>query len=202
MKDLLTKQQEYVHDLISQHKSDLEELVTQSTTNPTTFRNKGIEKQYSFNGKVLRLVKKVKKGLKKRKDVTNLVKEVIDLLDTHAEDLLVADSSRHGWLTVHQLRGRQTLSSDLLQKVDRIDSRLDRTRKDGFKGSSGYNKKMDGKDRVQTYRKKQGPEEFLQSLVGRKREGTCSHCSEIGHFYRECPDFWKEVQESRKKSTP
>jgi len=92
-----------VHELISQHKSDLEELVTQSTTNPTTFRKKGIEKQYSFNDKVLRLDKKVKKGLKKRKDVTNLVKEVIDLFDTHKEDLVVAYSSRHSWLTVHQL---------------------------------------------------------------------------------------------------
>ena len=34
----------------------------------------------------------------------NLVKEVIDLLDTHAEDLLVTNSSRNGRLTVYQLQ--------------------------------------------------------------------------------------------------
>lgn len=82
----------------------------------------------------------------------NLVKGVIDLLDTHAEDLLVANSSRHGRLTVHQLQGRHNLFSDLLQKFDRIDSRMDRTIKDGFKGSGGYCKKMEGKDPVQAYR--------------------------------------------------
>ena len=67
---------------------------------------------------------------------------------------------------------------------------MDRTMKDVYKGSSRYSIKMDGKDQVQTYRKKQGTEKFLQFLVGRKRGvGTGSHCSEIGHFYRECPDF-------------
>ena len=46
---------------------------------------------------------------------------------------------------------------------------MDRTMKDVYKGSSRYSIKMDGKDQVQTYRKKQGTEKFLQFLVGRKR---------------------------------
>ena len=55
----------------------------------------------------------VKKDYKKKKHVSHQLKEVISQLENHSEDLLVADSSRHGWLTVHQLRGKQTLPTDI-----------------------------------------------------------------------------------------
>ena len=201
IRDLLNEQQEYLHELIVQHKEEVEEIVCAKVRN---FRNKGIEKQFTFNEKVLSDLKKIKKLYKKKRHIGDKLKEIVKLLEDHAEELLVADSSRHGWLTVHQLRGNQNLSSELLKKVDKIDNRLDKQKpqNDRTRRGSGYPSKVDQKDGSFTYRKKKGPGELLQELVTRKREGTCSHCSEIGHFYRECPEFWKEVSEARKKSAP
>ncbi len=41
------------------------------------------------------------------------------------------------------------------------------------------------------------PEEALFSAAKQLRPGRCSHCQKGLNFYRECPDFWKKVQESR-----
>jgi hypothetical protein len=43
------------------------------------------------------------------------------------------------------------------------------------------------------------PEELLYNASRQIRAGTCSHCKKENHFYRECPDFWTKVQESRGK---
>ena len=121
---------------------------------------------------------------------------MIEDCEDHSEDLVVADTSRHGWLTVHQLRGREQLSSSVQRKVEKIDSRLDKLKlsrhdeKGRFSSGRKNPQQVEFQDRVQTYRRKQGPEEVLKSFANRRREGTCTHCNEPGHFFRECPGLW------------
>ena len=203
---MLQDQQEYIHDLINSHKEEVGELVSPRSQ---TFRNKGIEKQFLYNMKVSTKLKKVKSLLKKQKlnRALESVRDLLKLVEDHNDDLLIAENSRHGWLTVHQLRGGSSLSSDLQKKVEKIDSRLDKSRQQQRGDVQRYRPgkgrqdsfRMEGKD-VQTFRRKQGPEEALLSFSKTNRQGSCTHCSESGHFYRECPDFWKSVNESRKKN--
>ena len=202
LEQMLNEQQEYIKDLISNHKEEVDELLASKTK---SFRSKGLEKQFEFNNKVTTRLSKIKKLLRKKKisRATDAVKELLEICEDHADDLLVADSSRHGWLTVHQLRGG-TLSSDLWKKVEKIDNRLDKARpKDGKnrpQASGGNSNRMENQN-VQTWRRKQGPEEAMQSYSKVQRQGTCTHCSAQGHFYRECPDFWRDVNASRKKAS-
>ena len=204
LEQLLNQQQEYIQDLITTHKEEVGELVSSKTQ---SFRSKGIEKQFNYNAKVSTRLSKIKRLLKKKKTSKALdaVRDLVSIVKEHSDDLLVADSSRHGWLTVHQLRGGGALSSDLLKKVEKIDSRLDKSkpRQNGQTDRPRKGQYFAGgmeSQTVQTWRKKQGPEEALLAFSKTRRQGICTHCTQAGHFYRECPDFWKSVNESRKKT--
>ena len=122
---LLERQQEFVHDLVADYKEEIQELLD---TNSRNFRSKALEKQYTHNQKVLVKSKKILKLLRKDKvrKAKDLVKDLIGVLEDHSEDLIVADTSRHGWLTVHQLRGGDKLSSNLQRKIERSSSISDR----------------------------------------------------------------------------
>ena len=206
LSQLLNKQQEYVYDLINQHKEKIDDLLVEKNRN---FRSKGLEKQYIFNKKIITKAKKLKKNLKKEKvsRALSCVRDLIELCEEHADDLMIADSSRHGWLTVHQLRGPERLPGDLQKKVEKIDSRLDKVKNGGqenrrYNGGRQNYKRVDKED-VQTYRyRRQGPEEAIQSLSKTQRNGSCTHCRTEGHYFKECPQFWTEVAESRKKAAP
>ena len=203
---LLNKQQEKVYDIISSQKEEIDELKQESNL---SFKNKAIEKQYRYNQKIIKDLKKLKKHFKKGKtsSCADIVKKLLQTCEEHKEDLLIADSSKYGWLTVHQLRGQSSLPSDLLKKVEKIDNKLDKE-----KAKPGYNGRKDQKrgktdteplerEAKQFARRKAGPEETLQQLTKSKRYGTCSHCQEEGHFFRECSKFWLEVSEQRKKNS-
>lgn len=211
---LLDKQQEQVFDIIEEHKEKLDRVIEEKGLN---FKSKAIGKQYAFNADVLQKLNKIKKLLKKEKTKKglSLLRDVIDDLEDKAEDLIIADSSRHGWLTVKELRGDKSLSSKIQDKVEKIDKRLDKLRSQrpyqpnqrsngsqqfSRRGRQTYSGQM-GRQTVQTYRQRgQGPEEALQALSLSKRSGVCNHCKEPGHLYRECPIFWRDVADSRKKA--
>ena len=207
LEGLLNKQQEHILDIIREHKEQVDELMPVTRS----FKNKGIEKQFNFNNKLLVRLKKVKKLLKKSKveKALSSVRDLLKVVEDHAEDLTVADSSRHGWLTVSLLRGESDLPTDLLKKVEKIDNRLDKTRpqRDEYRSrkSGQFAQRLErqgGSGGTQTWRQKnQGPEEALVSFSKTKRQGTCSHCTKSGHYYRECPDFWKCVNEGREKES-
>lgn len=204
LEELLNKQQEFLTDLVQTHREEVDEIVATKTQQ---FRSKGIEKQYQFNAKVSSQLGKIKKHLKKKKYTKAYegVKSAIKLVEEHSEDLLVADTSRYGWLTVHTLRGSNNLPSELTKKVEKIDARLDKVKGSTAAGQHGPRankfapRRMAGQGGVQTWRKTQGPEEAIIAYAKSTRQGTCQQCNKSGHFYRECPEFWKAVNEQRVK---
>lgn len=202
LEDLLNKQQEFLTDLVNSHREEVDELVAAKSQQ---FRSKGIEKQYLHSSKVASKLSKIKKLLKKKKydKALDSVRAALRLVEEHNEDLIVADSSRYGWLTVHTLRGHNQLPSDLSKKVEKIDSKLDKAKsatagQHGPRQSKFYPRRMEAGG-VQTWRKKQGPEEAIIAFSKSTRQGNCQQCNGAGHFYRECPEFWKAVNDQRVK---
>ena len=133
----MTCQQEYIVDLLSAHKSELEaKLQGQSRK----FASHQLEKQYqvnlSFKEKVSRIIQAVEKGDKwlALEEADALAAE----LERHEEDLIIADTSPHGWLVVAKVRAGTELPKDLRKKLSQVDKDLAARRppKDG-----GYQKK-------------------------------------------------------------
>ena len=131
-------------------------------------------------------------------------------LELHQEDIIAADLSRNGWLTVSRLRNKSSLPSSLLKQIEKEDDAIDRWKRKSSIGRNGGNssrfRTMDQgtfTNFVRTNRgakgfQKKSPEELMQEAVRQNRAGQCSHCSQEGHFYRECPSFWQKVHDSRK----
>jgi hypothetical protein len=196
--DIISRQQERIEELLDDQRHELEDRIDTKSI----FKDKRNEKQHSFNSKVLKCVKTVKSFLKSRDSVKALdeLYNAQDLLHQQNEDLIIADSSKFGWLTVAKLRGKEQLSTSIQKKIAKIETNLDRNNvKTGFKKGGGpHFKRTDFKSKVETSRPaKKGPEETLRFLKSRKRSGVCTFCSENGHFWRECPGYWSSVKEAR-----
>lgn len=199
-KDLIAEQQEYITSLISSQKKEIEDKF-QTNSN---FCNKGNRKQYEFNSQILSLLKSAKSFLKDKESdkALELMRNTIDQIEEQNQNIHIADSSKFGWLTVFKLRGTENLSSSIKKKVDKIESTLERNnaKSSNYKKPGGFGfKRKFGKPGVQTERsfEKKGPEETLQWLKTRKRHGICTHCTESGHFWRECPQYWASVNKAR-----
>ncbi len=196
---IIQAQQTKIEDLLCSQKAELEERIDSKSN----FRQKRNERQFSFNTKVLTLVKRAKSLLKDNDNRQALyeLRDTIKLLETQNEDLLIADSSKFGWLTVSKIRGKDKLSSNLQKKIMKIDSSLDKNHGENsnYKKRGNRNfKKSNSRFTVQTERsERKGPAETLQYLKTRKRSGVCTFCSAHGHFWRECPTYWEEVNKSR-----
>ena len=76
----------------------------------------------SFKEKVSRIIQAVKKGDKQ------LALEEADALaaelERHEEDLIIADTSPHGWLVVAKVRAGTELPKDLRKKLLQVDKDL------------------------------------------------------------------------------
>ena len=207
-KKILREQEKHIYDLIVDHKEEVKELVAEKQRR---FRQKPLQKQFELIETVLKDLKKIKKLIKKKKydKAQDYLESLTDLLEEKAEDIQIADSSPHGWLAVNIVRNRSSLPKDLQKKVDKVNSRLDKSRKPqqhqykrpyqhGQNRPRGF--QVDHPDGIRTNRsdQKKTPQELITILSHQKKSGTCSHCNEAGHYYRECAKFWQAVAESRK----
>ncbi len=198
---LIKAQQDFLVDLIADHKQEVESKLK---AKKRRFSSKPLEKQAEVNFEFQELVEKallaLKKGNKKRTKTT--LKKLRDRLKEHQQDLVIADTSPNGWLAVARLRNRSELPDSLRKKLERVDKEIWRSRSYGgpqkkfarFQGQGGG-----GDVRTRRPQQKLSPEELLYNASRQIRAGTCSHCKKENHFYRECPDFWTKVQESRGK---
>ena len=200
-KTIIQKQQQKIEELLCSQRQELEEKIDSKSN----FRQKRNERQYSFNTKVLNLLERAKKLMKDddKKSALYEIKEAIQVLQTQNEDILIADSSKFGWLTVSKFRGKEKLPSSIQKQIQKIDNNLDKyASKPNYKKGGHKNfRQTNSQSTVQTNRQtRKGPEETLQYLKTRKRSGLCTFCSETGHFWKECASYWSEVNKSRDKA--
>ena len=116
IKTLVTCQQEYIVDLLSAHKSELEaKLQGQSRKFASSQLEKQNQVNLAFKEKVSRIIQAVKKNDKQLalEEAEALAAE----LERHEEDLIIADTSPHGWLAVAKVRAGTELPKDLRKKL-------------------------------------------------------------------------------------
>jgi hypothetical protein len=208
-KSLLYEQEKSLSELFVDHKQELESLVHQKRN----FRQKPLQKQYEFNETVLSELYKVKKYLKKG-DCTrsiSLLKSTLEKLEEKSEDLQIADQSPFGWLAVSMVRKKTELPKDLQKRLEKVNKQLEfrtKVQRGGHYrpkyGRYQYQRDADGHDQQANVRvsrnERKSPQDYIQIFGKQKKTGICSHCEQYGHFYRECPAFWRQVQETRKEN--
>ena len=197
---IVTAQQTVLLDLFKEHK---EEVDTKLQQKGRRFGNRQLEKQFELNNGFLDLARKglnsVNSGEARR--AAKHLEELVQQLESHEEDLLIADASPHGWLAVSKLRSTKELPKGIRKRLAEVDRQLS-TQKD--KGGDGKFAKKPGGFPTQSqgpvYRRPDrriSPEEALFEASKQLRPGSCSHCQKGLHFYRECPEFWKKVNAAR-----
>ena len=204
IKKLVTSQQEIILDLLSEHRAEVEEKIQLKSRR---FSSKQIEKQYQINAEFRDLAAKITAAL--HASEVSRAQEVLSLLSTkledHEHDLIVADTSPHGWLAVAKLRSNTELPKTLRKKLAQVEKDLAHRRppQQQQQQYGGPRKKFDQFQREgQSFSRRRpdqrlSPEEALSNAAKQLRQGTCTHCHKGLHYYRECPDFWTKVQESR-----
>jgi hypothetical protein len=101
--DLVHSQQDFILDLISEHKAEVESKLQ---TKSRRFQSRQIEKQYEINTGFKDLVEKALSKLRQRdlRHVEKLLEQLVKDIEKHAEDLIIADTSQFGWLAVSKIR--------------------------------------------------------------------------------------------------
>lgn len=194
---LVNNQQDFLVDLLSEHKAEVESKLQSRSRR---FASRAIERQFEVNTGFRELATKAQVALavgdQQRWD--EFLNQLTDQLQRHEEDLIIADTSQHGWLAVSKLRTGQELPKAIQKKLARIEKELDQRRRDG--GARKKFSPVPGPSKEYSQRrgpKRQSPEEAMFAAANQRRDGTCSHCQEAYHFYRECPAYWRKVIESR-----
>jgi len=192
-------QQELLYQWLKEHKAEVDEKLQ---VKARRFNSKPIERQFHLNAGYKEHVTKILAAL--HAGEVNRAKELAEDLEgqltQHEEDLIIADTSPHGWLAVARLRRGSDLPKSLRKRLDQVDKELSAQRKDGgsFKKKPGQFSREDKQPIVKRQDRRLSPEEVLFQASKQLRPGTCTHCNKGLHYFRECPSFWEKVQESRK----
>ncbi len=201
MRKLVEEQQEHIISLLQDHKVRIEERIQ---TRSRKFSSRQLEKQYQVNLELKELASEVVSAVQKREadKALGVATALLEKLELHEQDLIIADTSPHGWLAVAKVRSSTDLPKNIRKKLDLVERELAsrRQRGDGFFKKKPFQVQGPGRELVsgrQAYNRRLSPEELLFHATKQTRLGTCVHCGKGQHFYKECPDFWKKVIESR-----
>jgi hypothetical protein len=195
---LVETQQEYLFNLIKEHKAEVEAKLQ---SRQRKFQSKQIEKQFEINTgfkeKAEKILVKVQGG--EQKQAEDLLGELVQDLERHAEDLVIADTSQYGWLAVAKVRAATELPKALRKRLEQVEKDLSAQKTQNAGPRRNFSKVPGTNSEPVTRRadKRVTPEEALYAAGKQLRQGTCSHCKKELHYYKECPAFWTKVQESR-----
>lgn len=195
---IIEGQQSTIINLLSEHRAEIDNKLEQKQRR---FQSKQLEKQFEINSEFRDIAVRIKTALvdnePRRAEVS--VDKLLELLERHEEDLIIADVSPHGWLAVAKIRGTKELPKNLRKRLEQVDREL-ATKRQSYgqarrRGGRFYREGQEPLIRRQDRRF--SPEELLHNATRQVRTGTCSHCKKSYHFYKECPLLWAQVQESR-----
>jgi len=196
---LVHTQQEVLLDLLQEHKVEVESKLQQKGRK---FGSRQLEKQFEVNSGFLEAARKVQVSIQasELKRAGKHVEELVQLLENHEQDILIADASPHGWLAVSKIRSTKELPKNIRKRLAEVDRQLSsqkhpvdgaaKRKPPGIPGQSSGPVFRRGDRRI-------SPEEALFEASKQLRPGSCSHCQKGLHFYRECPEFWRKVQSAR-----
>jgi hypothetical protein len=121
--DLVHSQQDFILDLISEHKPEVESKLQ---TRSRRFQSHQIEKQYEINTGFKDLVEKALSKLRQRdlRHVEKLLEQLVKDIEKHAEDLIIADTSQFGWLAVSKIRGTEELPKNIRRRLEQVEKDL------------------------------------------------------------------------------
>jgi hypothetical protein len=196
---IVKNQQEVLLGLFQEHK---EEVDGKLQSRGRRFASKQLEKQYELNSGYLELAKKSLTAVQNREEsraIKNL-EELVQQLESHEEDLLIADASPHGWLAVSKLRSTKELPKGIRKRLAEVDRLLSsqKERSDGQPKKKFAGVRAEGAGPLfKRPERRLSPEEAMFAAAKQIRPGICAHCQKSLHFYRECPEFWKKVQAAR-----
>jgi hypothetical protein len=193
---VVEKQQEYILDLISEHKAEVEEKIQQRARR---FGSKQIEKQFQINTQFKETVVKIQAALAasdtaKAKEATDALFEQIE---EHEQDLIIADSSPHGWLAVSKLRTTKELPKAVRKRLAAVERDLAQQKTKTYGGPGKISAQSSEGYASKKPERRFSPKEALFTAAKQLRPGLCSHCNEQYHYFRECPKFWTKVNQSR-----
>ena len=123
IKKIVHSQQEFLLDLLSEHKQEVDEKIQLKARR---FGSKQIEKQYHINAEFRDLVAKVQVALQASEvaRATDVLQTLATKLEDHEHDLIVADTSPHGWLAVAKLRSGADLPKNIRKKLAQVEKDL------------------------------------------------------------------------------
>ncbi len=200
-KKLVEEQQEHILSLLADHKSTIEERIHLRSRR---FGSRQLEKQYQINLEFKELAGKVVAAVENRdaKKALVVANQLLEKIEEHEQDLIIADTSPHGWWAVAKVRSNTDLPKNIRKKLEQVERDLAARRRqpDGFFKKKFGQFSGQGREPAtgrQGAARRLSPEELLFQATRQTRTGTCVHCGKGQHFYKECPDFWKKVIESR-----
>jgi len=197
---LVQTQQEVLLDLLQEHKVEVETKLQQKGRK---FGNRQLEKQNEVNSGFLEVARKAQASANAgdARRAGKHLEELIQLLEAHEQDLLIADASPHGWLAVSKIRSTKELPKNIRKRLAEVDRQLSSQKdKPGDGQAPRKPSRFQGQGAGPVFRRadrRVSPEEALFEASKQLRPGSCSHCQKGLHFYRECPEFWRKVQAAR-----
>ena len=173
------------------------------------FKQKALEKQFEVNENFLRTTRRAISAISsKQVDKTkSYLEDLKEDLEEHSNDIIAADFSRNGWLTVARVRNRSALPAKLIRLIEKEDDIIDRRKKSTFKPPQRTSMEVNRQIQRPPFNptrpipgQKKSLEQLLLEATKQTRVGQCSFCNGSYHFHRECPSFWNKVLEQRKEN--
>ena len=145
VREIVNEQQETIADLLSEQRREL--LGKVDSKKKHRFRSRILEKQYEVNENFAYIAKSCLDALEKGKlkKAEEHLKDLNEELEEH-NDIIAADLSKHGWLTVTRLKNKSGISKNLLKRLEKEDDAIDRwRRKEGTGSFQARPRQMEGK---------------------------------------------------------
>jgi hypothetical protein len=132
---IIASERENILAILANHKAELESKLQTKTRK---FSCRQIDKQFQVNVEFRELACKTLQALEagEVQRATGVCKKLLEDIDKHAEDLIIADQSPHGWLAVAKVRSGQELSKSTRKKLAQVEKDLANRKTGGFKRKS------------------------------------------------------------------